>query len=51
MRNNFGNWLLGNAHEDAKQLLLVGDIGFGVFDDYIDNYPNRFLNCGIAEQI
>ena len=29
---------------------MSGDIGFRIFDDFIDLFPNRFINCGIAEQ-
>ena len=31
-------------------MLLVGDIGFRIFDEFRDKYENQFLNCGIAEQ-
>ncbi len=30
--------------------MLAGDIGFRIFDDFIDKFPDRFINCGIAEQ-
>ncbi|MCR8537064.1 MAG: hypothetical protein JJ839_001025 [Prochlorococcus marinus CUG1430] len=30
--------------------LLAGDIGFKIFDEFIDKFPDRFINCGIAEQ-
>jgi len=30
--------------------LLVGDIGYRVFDTFRENHPEKFLNCGIAEQ-
>tara|TARA_B110000008_G_scaffold48979_1_gene47788 strand:- start:9883 stop:10776 length:894 start_codon:yes stop_codon:yes gene_type:complete len=29
--------------------LIVGDIGFGVFEEYIEKYPNDYLNIGICE--
>jgi len=50
MRNAFGKWLLEAAKKDERLILLSGDIGFGIFDEFIDLYPNRFINCGIAEQ-
>ena len=30
--------------------MLAGDIGFRIFDKFIKLYPNKFINCGIAEQ-
>lgn len=38
------------AKVDEKLVLLSGDIGFGIFDDLISEKPERFINCGIAEQ-
>ena len=31
-------------------MLIVGDIGYGVFDDFRKEHPNRFFNLGICEQ-
>ena len=50
MRNKFGDWILSAVQKDSKILLLSGDIGFGIFDKFIEKYPSNFLNCGIAEQ-
>lgn len=50
MRNNFGKWINDKAKKDNKIILLVGDIGFGIFDDFQRNFPDRYVNCGIAEQ-
>lgn len=50
MRNKFGEWITDVAYKDKKILLLVGDIGFGIFDDFRKKHPTRFINCGIAEQ-
>ena len=50
MRNRFAEELLEIASEDEKIILLAGDIGFRIFDKFIEKYPNRFINCGIAEQ-
>ena len=33
-----------------KVVLLVGDIGYGIFDDYRKNHKERFFNLGICEQ-
>ena len=36
--------------KDKKIVLLVGDIGYGIFDDFRKNHPKRFFNLGICEQ-
>jgi transketolase len=50
MRNRFGNWLVSAANRDDRLRLLAGDIGFGIFDEFISKHPDKFINCGIAEQ-
>jgi len=49
MRNTFGNWFAFNTIPN-KDLLISGDIGFGVFDDLKAKRPDDFINFGIAEQ-
>ena len=50
MRRKFGKILSEIAKKDKKVFLLVGDIGFGIFDDFRKNHPKRFINLGICEQ-
>lgn len=50
MRRKFGKVISKLAEKDHKIFLLVGDIGFGIFDDFRKKYPKRFLNLGICEQ-
>ena len=50
MRRRFGKVLSELAKKDPKIFLLVGDIGFGIFDDFRRNHPKRFYNLGICEQ-
>jgi len=50
MRNRLGKYLVIAADNDPKLILLVGDIGFGIFDEFIEKHPDKFINCGIAEQ-
>ena len=50
MRRKFGKIIDMLAKKDKKIYLLVGDIGYGIFDDFRKNHPNRFLNLGICEQ-
>ena len=49
MRNAFNDALTGVARKDESLVLLVGDIGFRVFDDFREEFPDRFYNVGIAE--
>ena len=50
MRNKLGKYLVDYASKDEKLRLLVGDIGFGIFDEFVKKHPDKFINCGIAEQ-
>lgn len=49
MRNAFADELVHLADSDERIVLLIGDIGNHMFDDFQKKYPDRFLNCGIAE--
>ncbi len=50
MRRRFGKIINELAKKDDKIILLVGDIGFGVFDEFRKEHPKRFFNLGICEQ-
>ncbi len=50
MRRKFGKLINELANRDKKIVLLVGDIGYGIFDDFRKNHPKRFFNLGICEQ-
>ena len=50
MRRRFGKIIDKIAKSDDKVVLLVGDIGYGIFDDFRKNHPKRFFNMGICEQ-
>ena len=50
MRRKFGKVLNDLAKKDKKIYLLVGDIGYGIFDEFRKNHPKRFINMGICEQ-
>ena len=50
MRRRFGKLIDHLAKKDKKIILLVGDIGYGIFDDFRKNHPKRFFNLGIYEQ-
>lgn len=50
MRNTFAENLVKLAEKDKSIYLLVGDLGFSVFEDFIKKFPDRFFDCGVAEQ-
>ena len=50
MRRRFGKAINELAKKDEKIVLIVGDIGYGVFDDFRKDNPKKFFNLGICEQ-
>ena len=50
MRRRFGQLINELAKKDDKIVLLVGDIGYGIFDEFRKNNPKKFFNFGICEQ-
>ncbi|MFB9281306.1 transketolase family protein [Microbacterium laevaniformans] len=50
MRNQFVNLLRGWAEHDRRVTLIVGDLGYGVVDEFASTLPAQFINAGIAEQ-
>ena len=50
MRNAFIDELTLLAEEDEKIFLIIGDLGFGVIENFEKRFPNQFLNAGVAEQ-
>ncbi len=50
MRNAFIEELTLLAEEDDKIFLIIGDLGFGVIENFEKRFPNQFLNAGVAEQ-
>lgn len=50
MRIAFVDTLFSLAKENKNIMLLTGDLGFSVFEKYMKQFPNQFLNMGVAEQ-
>ena len=50
MRRRFGKIINELAKKDDKTVLIVGDIGYGIFDDFRKVHPKKFFNLGICEQ-
>jgi transketolase len=38
------------ADEDERIVLLTGDLGFAALEPFIERFPGRFFNAGVAEQ-
>jgi len=50
MRTAFVDALTEMAAKDRNVMLLVGDLGFGVVVDFSKQFPDQFINVGVAEQ-
>lgn len=50
MRRVFGKLMAELAEKDDKVVLLVGDIGYKIFDELKTRFPERFINIGLCEQ-
>lgn len=50
MRTAFSDAIAAAAIADPKVLLLTGDHGYALFDDFRKHRPDQFINCGVAEQ-
>ena len=50
MRDAFINSLTELAENDKDIILLTGDLGFGVFEEFETRFPGQYFNVGIAEQ-
>ncbi len=51
MRNTFANLVFKEMKENENIYVIVGDVGYGVFDEIKEGYPERFINPGAAEQL
>ena len=49
MRKDVATKLHELMSENEDILLLVGDLGFGLFNEIRDDFPDRFYNVGAAE--
>jgi transketolase len=50
MRNAFIEELVIAARENPQIALIVGDLGYSVIEPFADEFPDRFINAGVAEQ-
>lgn len=50
MRIAFVNTLFEQAKRNKDIILLTADLGFSVFETFIEKLPRQYLNVGVAEQ-
>src|SRR3954469_2867275 len=50
MRRAFAETLADLANDDSRLVLLSADLGFMALEPFIDRFPGRFFNVGVAEQ-
>ncbi|GEO11618.1 transketolase family protein [Segetibacter aerophilus] len=50
MRTAFINQLIEEARKNDRVFLIVGDLGFSVVEPFVQEFPERYLNVGVAEQ-
>ena len=51
MRHQFVSCLIEEMRKNDKIFVLTGDLGYGLFDDLKQEFPNRFVNVGSCEQL
>jgi transketolase len=50
MRNAFATALVEAAQTDPRIVLLTGDHGYALFDEFRKTCPDQYINAGVAEQ-
>jgi transketolase len=50
LRNAFIQELVTLARQHPQIALIVGDLGYSVIEPFADEFPDRFINAGVAEQ-
>ncbi len=50
MRTAFAETLLDLMATDPAIWLVTGDLGFSVLEPFIERFPERYVNAGVAEQ-
>lgn len=50
MRNVFSAALVNAAKSDPRVVLLTGDHGYALFDEFRKICPDQYINAGVAEQ-
>ena len=50
MKGVFVETLLQLAEQDPKLIVLTADLGYGMFEPFVERFPRQYLNVGVAEQ-
>jgi transketolase len=50
MRKTFLKTLVEEARKDERIFLITPDIGYSVLEPFMNEFPERYLNVGVAEQ-
>jgi transketolase len=50
VRKVFASELVELAERDERIVLLTGDLGYTVLEPFVERFPDRFYNVGVAEQ-
>jgi transketolase len=50
MRSVFNKVLVDLARRDPRIYMVLADIGYGEIEPFAETFPERFINCGVAEQ-
>jgi transketolase len=50
MRTAFVKTLYKIAKKNNKVVLITGDLGFSIFEEFKKDFPKQYLNAGVAEQ-
>ena len=50
MRSVFNRVLVERAKLDPRIYMVLADIGYGEIEPFANAFPERFINCGVAEQ-
>ena len=51
MRNMFAKMLFEEMKINNDIFLIVGDVGYGVFDEFKNEFQDRYINPGASEQL
>ena len=51
MRKEFAKLLLERMKQDSDIYLVTADLGYGLWDEIRDNFPERFFNVGSSEMV
>jgi transketolase len=50
MRDHFVKALTEEAEKNKNIILITGDLGFGVLNNFANKFPRQYINAGVAEQ-